>query len=128
MQLVAFVGESGLPSYVVLSTLFIAYLILGCFVEPLSLLILSIPIVFPMTVSLGVDPILFGVLIVLLQELALITPPVGINVFVIAGIAKDVPMYTIFRGISFFLAAAVFVFALLMAFPEIALFLPRLMG
>jgi TRAP-type C4-dicarboxylate transport system permease large subunit len=89
--------------------------------------ILLIPIFFPLVVDLGFDPIWFGVVTVIGVEMGLITPPLGLNVFVIKGIAKDVPIYTIFKGILPFLFAMWFVVVLLTVFPQIALFLPSLM-
>jgi TRAP-type C4-dicarboxylate transport system permease large subunit len=81
-----------------------------------------------MIVGMGFDPIWFGVIITLVMEMSLITPPVGINVFIISGIAKDVPMYTIFRGIFPFWVAMLVCIILLVLFPQIALFLPGTMS
>jgi TRAP-type C4-dicarboxylate transport system permease large subunit len=83
------------------------------------------PILFPLVVSLGYDPIWFGVITVIMLEMGLITPPVGMNVFVIAGMARDVPMYTIFKGIWPFVFAMVICIVILIIFPQIALFLPK---
>jgi TRAP-type C4-dicarboxylate transport system permease large subunit len=91
------------------------------------MIMLTIPIFFPIIMSLGFNPIWFGIIVVRVVEMGLITPPVGINVFVIKGIAKDVPMGTVFRGIVPFLAADVVHLALLVALPSISLFLPSLM-
>ena len=88
---------------------------------------LTVPIFFPVVVALGFDPIWFGIIIVRMCEIGGITPPVGINVFVMKGVAKDVPMYTIFRGIIPFLLADICHVALLVAVPQISLFLPNLM-
>ena len=96
--------------------------------DGMALLTLTIPIIFPAVVSLGFDPIWFGVLFVVVGEMGVITPPVGINVYVIKGVAPDVPLSTIFRGIFPFLFALVICMALLMAFPQIATFLPGLIG
>jgi TRAP-type C4-dicarboxylate transport system permease large subunit len=82
---------------------------------------------YPIVIQLGFDPIWFGVIITLTMEMSLITPPVGVNVFVLSGVAKDVPMYTIFRGILPFWLAMIGCIALLTAFPGIVLFLPRSM-
>jgi TRAP-type C4-dicarboxylate transport system permease large subunit len=90
-------------------------------------MVLTIPIIYPMVLDMGFDPIWFGVMITLVMEMSLITPPVGINVFIISGIAKDVPMYTIFRGILPFWFAILACIIILMIFPEIALFLPNTM-
>jgi C4-dicarboxylate transporter, DctM subunit len=118
----------GLHRYAVLLIICIVYIILGCFMEGLAIMFLTLPIVFPVVMGLGFNPIWFGVTVTLLIEMGLITPPVGMNIYVISGVAKDVPMETIFRGaIPFFLAMVVCLFILL-AFPDIALFLPTTMA
>ena len=91
------------------------------------MILLVTPIFYPLATKLGFDPIWFGIIIVRMCEMALITPPVGLNVFVIKGVAKDVPMYTIFRGIIPFLMADICHIVLLIAFPQLSLFLPRMM-
>jgi len=96
--------------------------------EGLAIMVLTIPIVYPMVMEMAFDPIWFGIIITLTMEMSLITPPVGINVFVISGVAKDVPMYTIFRGILPFWFAMLACIILLVIFPHIALFLPIRMG
>jgi TRAP-type C4-dicarboxylate transport system permease large subunit len=95
--------------------------------EGLAIMVLTIPIIYPMVMDMGFDPIWFGVMITLVMEMSLITPPVGINVFIISGISKDVPMYTIFRGILPFWFAILACIIILMIFPQIALFLPQTM-
>jgi C4-dicarboxylate transporter DctM subunit len=85
---------------------------------------LTVPIIYPVVMVLGYDPIWFGVIIVLVTEMGVITPPVGINVYVIKGIAQDVPLETIFKGIFPFLGAQIATIVLLVAFPKIATFLP----
>jgi TRAP-type C4-dicarboxylate transport system permease large subunit len=104
----------------------VVYIILGCFVDTMSMVLLTIPIFFPVATSLGFNPIWFGIIIVLMCEIAMITPPVGVNVFVIAGISRDVPMQTVFKGIIPFLAIELIFVALLVAFPQMALFLPSI--
>ena len=99
-QLSGWIAELGLNRYVVMSILIFVYIILGCFMEGLAIMILTIPIIYPMVIGMGFDPIWFGIIITLVMEMSLITPPVGINVFIISGVARDVPMYTIFRGVS----------------------------
>jgi len=95
--------------------------------DALAMIILTIPIFFPLIMALGFDPIWFGIIMVRVVEMGIITPPVGINVFVIKSVAKDVPLYTIFRGIVPFLMADICHVALLVAFPQIVLFLPALL-
>jgi C4-dicarboxylate transporter DctM subunit len=103
------------------------YFGLGCFLDAMAMTVLTIPIFFPIAMSLGFDPLWFGVLVVMAMEIAMITPPIGMNVFVISGIAQDVPMQTIFRGILPFLIADIFLVMLLILVPEIVLFLPNVM-
>ncbi len=119
--------ELGVNKYLVISMTILLYVILGCFMEGLAIMILTIPVIYPMVMGMGFDPIWFGVIITLVMEMSLITPPVGVNVFIISGIAKDVPMYTIFRGIIPFFLAMVVAIVLLVMFPQIALFLPGTM-
>ncbi|MFH1491017.1 MAG: TRAP transporter large permease [Pseudomonadota bacterium] len=127
-QLSILAAEAGLNRHVVLALLILAYIILGCFMEGLAIMVLTLPIVYPLVLDLGFDPIWFGVIITLVMEMSLITPPVGMNVFIISGIARDVPMYTIFRGVLPFWVAMLVCIILLILFPQLALFLPQTMG
>src|SRR5437667_1061575 len=104
------------------------YFILGCLLDSLAMILLTIPIVFPIINALGYDPVWFGIIIVMVVELGLITPPIGMNVFVIRGIARDVPLATIFRGVTPFIIAQIVLIAIIVAFPEIALWLPSTMS
>lgn len=113
--------------YVILTLIVIIYLILGCFIESIPMIILTVPVVLPIITGVGFNPIWFGVIVVLMVEAALITPPVGMNVYVITGILKTVPMTTVFRGAAPFVISIVVVVIILAAFPQIALFLPGLM-
>ncbi len=126
-QLSILATEAGLNRYVILSIIILMYIALGCFMEGLAIMVLTIPIIYPMVLDMGFDPIWFGVMITLVMEMSLITPPVGINVFIISGISKDVPMYTIFRGILPFWFAILACIIILMIFPQIALILPNTM-
>jgi len=101
-----------------------AYIILGTFLEGIAMLVLTLPVVFPVMLELGYDPIWFGVMAVIVLEMGLISPPVGVNVFVVKGVAPDVPLNTIFRGIWPFWLAMLACLLILVAFPQIALFLP----
>ena len=94
--------------------------------DALALITLTIPILYPVVLTLGFDPIWFGVIIVLVTEIGVITPPVGVNVYVIKGIAEKVPLETIFKGIIPFLIALIIAVGILLAFPQIATFLPGL--
>jgi TRAP-type C4-dicarboxylate transport system permease large subunit len=94
--------------------------------DSMALIVVTIPIFFPIVEKLHFDPIWFGVMVVLVAEMGVITPPVGVNVFVIKGIAPDIPLHNIFRGIFPFLGALVLLTFLLMVFPRIATYLPSL--
>jgi len=126
MVLVDWVAGLPLPSVAVMGVIVLIYLLGGCFMDALALITLTIPIVYPVVLALGFDPIWFGVIIVLVTEMGVITPPVGVNVYVIKGIAEDVPLETIFKGIIPFLGAQIVTVAILMGFPQIATFLPSL--
>ncbi|MFH1489306.1 MAG: TRAP transporter large permease [Pseudomonadota bacterium] len=116
-----------LPPLFIVIFILIIYLALGCVMDSIAMIVLTVPIFYPVVMKLGYDPIWFGVVMVIVMEMALITPPVGMNVFAISGVATEIPLYTIFRGVLPFLAAMVILVALLMAFPQIATFLPGLM-
>ncbi|WP_378949355.1 TRAP transporter large permease [Paracoccus sp. R86501] len=103
------------------------YLVLGCFLEGLAMLVLTLPIFMPVVLQLGIDPIWFGVLVVLTLEMGLISPPVGINVFIVKSVAKDVPLIDIFRGVMPFWIAMLVSLAILVALPQISLWLPAMM-
>lgn len=103
------------------------YLVLGCFLEGLAMLVLTLPIFLPVILQLGIDPIWFGVLVVLTLEMGLISPPVGINVFVVKSVARQVPLMDIFRGVLPFWVAMLLTLMLLVALPGLSLWLPGLM-
>jgi tripartite ATP-independent transporter DctM subunit len=112
------------PATVIMSILLV-YIILGCVFESLSMMLLTVPIFFPLVTSLGYDPVWFGIVVVVVTEISLITPPVGLNVFVLKGVLGDVPTGTIFRGVTPFWIADLFRLALLAAVPAITLWLPQ---
>lgn len=126
MNLADWIGSLPLPPVAVMGVIIVMYIIGGAFMDALALVTLTIPIIYPVIISLGFNPIWFGVIIVLVTEMGVITPPVGINVYVIKGIASDIPLETIFRGTYPFLAALVVMAGVMIAFPQIALFLPGL--
>jgi len=102
--------------------------LLGCFLDSISMMVLTLPVIFPVITALHFDPIWFGVVCVLMMEAGLMTPPVGLNVYTIAGIAKDVPMGEIFKGAAPFLLSIIATTIVLTIWPKIALYLPSLMG
>ena len=101
---------------------------LGMFLDTISILLITMPILFPIITAIGYDGVLFGILVVKMEEISLITPPVGINVYVVKGVAPDVDLLEIFAGIIPFLLIEFFVVAILIIFPEITLWLPNTMG
>jgi TRAP-type C4-dicarboxylate transport system permease large subunit len=105
----------------------IIYLILGMFLDPLGVLLISLPVVLPMIKNVHADLIWFGVLVVKFVEIGLLTPPVGMNVYVINSTNRDIKLHTIFQGAALFLACEVVIVALLIGFPSISTFLPGLM-
>jgi len=113
-----------LPSWAIMIVVMFFFLIGGCFMDALGMILLTIPIFYPVAVALGYDPIWFGVVIVLVTELGVITPPVGINVYVVSGIARDVPLEIIFKGAFPFVLTLVTYLIIMIIFPQIALFLP----
>lgn len=124
----AWIAGLGVSKYMVLTIILIIYLFLGCFLDAVSMMVLTLPVVFPVVLALGFDPIWFGVVSVLMMEAGLITPPVGLNVYTLAGIARDVPMSDIFKGVMPFLLGIFFLVVIITIFPGIATFLPGMMG
>lgn len=134
-----FVNRAGLPAdllglvsgydlspYMVLLCILLIYIILGCVFESLSMLLLTIPVFYPLVDALGFDLIWFGIVAVVVTEISLITPPVGLNVFVLSGVLPEVKTSTVFRGVAPFWCADIIRLALIVIFPAIALFLPTL--
>jgi C4-dicarboxylate transporter DctM subunit len=116
------------PPLGVMTLILIFYLFLGCVFDALAMILLTVPIFFPLVMALGYDPVWFGIIVVVVVELGLITPPIGMNLFVIQSVARDIPMTTIYRGILPFIAVDVVRLAILVLFPWIILFLPQQMG
>jgi tripartite ATP-independent transporter DctM subunit len=127
-QVSAWIAGLEVSRYVVLAIIIGIYFLLGCFLDSVSMMVLTLPVVFPVIVALHFHPIWFGVVAILMMEAGLITPPVGLNVYTLAGVAKDVPMAEIFRGATPFLVAIILTAVVLTVFPQIALYLPSLMG
>ncbi len=137
---IPFMALSGIPGHMVnylthlpigptgiMCVVLVTYVFLGTFLEGIAMLVLTLPVVFPVMMTLGYSPIWFGVMIVIVLEMGLLSPPVGVNVFVVKGVAGDVPLNTIFRGIWPFWLAMLVCLAILAVFPQIALFLPQAM-
>lgn len=114
-----------LPSVIVLMVVFLVYLVGGCLMDGLGFLVVTIPIFFPLGEALGYDPIWFTVMITMVTTMGAVTPPVGVNVYIVKGLRPDIPIQTIFRGVLVFLIPYVVCLILLFIFPEIALFFSR---
>ena len=126
-DLAAWITSLNMPRTLTISMVLLVYIIGGCFMDSLAMILLTVPIFFPLLVSLGYDPVWFGVMIILITEIGVITPPVGINVYVV-GMVTEVPLEQIFKHILPFFFAELVCIAILIAFPQMALFLPSLMG
>ena len=127
-DLASWVAGLPLPRFVIMMVIIAVYLFGGCFIDALALILLTVPIFYPVILALNYDPIWFGVIIVLVTQMGVISPPVGINVYVVKGVAPEIPLGTIFKGVIPFLIALVIGTILLIAIPQISLFLPGLMN
>ena len=127
LHLASWIGSLTVPSVVIVLAILMMYLVFGCFIDIIAVMMITVPIFFPIIVARGIDPVWLGVLIVLMMMIGQITPPVGIAVYAVSGLVKDVPMYTIFRGVLPFVFAMVIAMIILVIFPEISLILPSYM-
>jgi tripartite ATP-independent transporter DctM subunit len=123
-----FLTGLGVGKYGVLALIMLMYLVLGCLMDAMAMIILTVPIIYPVILELGFDPIWFGIIVVMVVELGLIHPPVGMNVFVIKSVIKDVSFSTIFKGVIPFIAMDLLRLVILIAFPALSLWLPNQMG
>jgi tripartite ATP-independent transporter DctM subunit len=128
MQVASWATGLEVSPYLIHAIIIVIYLFLGCFLDAISMMVLTMPVVFPVVLGLGFDPIWFGVIVVLMMEAGLITPPMGLNIFTVAGVARDTPVEEIFRGVAPFLISIFVIVAIITIFPGIALFLPGLMS
>ena len=127
-----------MPPLLIIVCILLSYAVLGMFMDAIGMLVLTLPVVYPAVVALGYDPIWFGIVVVKMAEICLITPPIGLNCMVVAGVARElrdeqghslaIPLQDVFRGIGPFFAADVLTVAVLLAFPDLVLWLPRTMG
>ncbi len=118
-------GGLPVPPWVIMALLYVFWFILGCLVDAMALIVILVPIFYPLVISLGYDPIWFGVIITIFSMIAVITPPVGVNAYVVKGIFKEIPLETVFKGIFPYLIPFTLATALIIAFPQIATFLPK---
>ncbi|MBM85840.1 MAG: C4-dicarboxylate ABC transporter permease [Rhodospirillaceae bacterium] len=123
-----FVVALPFPPVVVMIFILLGYAVLGMFMDAIGMLLLTLPVVHPAVIALGYDPIWFGIIVVKMCEVCLITPPVGLNCYVVAAVRPDIPLGDVFRGIGPFFAADVVTIGLFLAFPEIVLWLPKLVN
>ncbi len=126
-DLKAFVTNYQIHPMTVIVAICVIYVVLGTAMEELSMILLTVPVFFPLVVGLGFDPVWFGILIVVVVQIGLISPPVGMNMFVVKSLLPRIATSTIFRGVTPFVVAEVVLLAVLVAFPSISLVLPRLM-
>jgi len=115
------------PPIMIMICILLFYVVLGMFMDAIGMLLLTLPVVYPAVIALGYDPIWFGIIVVKMAEICLITPPIGLNCFVVNGVRPDIPLTTVFRGIMPFFLADVVTVGLFLAFPEIILWVPRMM-
>ncbi len=127
MKVAGWAAALEVSPYLIHTIIIVIYLFLGCFLDAISMMVLTMPVIFPVILALGFNPIWFGVIAVLMMEAGLITPPMGLNIFTVAGVAKDVPIETIFRGVAPFLLSIFAIVILITIFPQLALFLPNMM-
>ena len=127
MELAGWVSGLPLPPVSIMVIILLMYIMLGTFLDELSMILLTLPIFYPVVIRLGFNPIWFGVIVVLVVEMGMISPPVGMTMFVVKGIAPDIPIETIYKGVLPFVIVVAVLMVLLVAFPQLALFLPRLM-
>lgn len=125
-ELGSFAADLAVNRYIILTAIMLVYLFLGAIMSGLAVIMLIVPIFFPVVVALGFDPIWFGIITVRMMEIGQITPPIGINVFIMKGVGRDIPLSVIYRGILPFLAADVIHIVLLVVFPQISLWLPSM--
>ena len=125
-SIINLISSSEISRWYVIIGINLVLLFLGCFLEAISIIVITAPTIVPIIVALGFDPIWFGIVMTINMELALITPPVGLNLFIIGGIVPDAHMMTIIRGVLPFIILAMIFLGIVIAFPELSLWLPRL--
>jgi tripartite ATP-independent transporter DctM subunit len=126
-ELADWAASLSVPRELILLVILLIYLVGGCLMDALGFLVVTIPIFFPLAQALGFDPVWYTVMITLVTTMGAVTPPVGVNVYIVSGLAPDVPIGTIFRGVSIFLVSYVVCLVLLVIFPAIALYLPKVL-
>jgi TRAP-type C4-dicarboxylate transport system permease large subunit len=116
-----------LPNYAILACIMIIYLIGGCIMDSLGFLVLTIPIFFPLGMKLGYDPIWYSIILTIVTTLGAVTPPVGVNIYVVKSLAPEIPISNIFQNVTYFILACIISMIILFFFPELVLFVPNLL-
>ncbi|WP_370209003.1 TRAP transporter large permease [Pararhodobacter marinus] len=127
VALLALAQDANLSPALVMALIIVIYIVMGCFLEGIGMVLITVPVFLPVLTGYGFDPILFGVLVAILVELGLITPPVGMNLFIIRAQVPDMPMAALYRGITPFLIAPLILIVLILAFPPLTLWLPEVL-
>ncbi|MGE0418851.1 MAG: TRAP transporter large permease [Acetobacteraceae bacterium] len=122
-----YIVSLNMPPVMIMILILVGYLILGCFMDAIGMLLLTLPVVFPAVMALGYDPIVFGVIVVKMCEVCLVTPPIGLNCFVVSSVQRDIPLQTVFRGALPFVIADFILIGFFLAFPQLILWLPQQM-
>jgi len=125
-DLIRSVGESGLAPWQVLGTIILIVILMGCFMDQIAILLITLPLIYPLVTGLGYDPIWFGIICIKLGEIGLVTPPVGMNAYVVSA-ATGVPLETVFRGVGVMLVFEMISAVLLLVFPALSTWLPAMM-
>lgn len=128
VMLTTYVGNLDLNPYIILIGILVVLLLLGCFIESLALIVIALPILYPIITELGFNGIWFGVIMIMVINIGALTPPLGISVYVIKGVARNIPLQTIFRGVVPMIIAMIVCVAILVVFPQIVTILPDLMN
>jgi tripartite ATP-independent transporter DctM subunit len=123
-----FAASLPISPYLILAVILIIYLVGGCFIDSLGFLVLTIPIFFPVGIALGFDPVWYAIILTMVTTLGAITPPVGVNIYVVKALAPDIELGTIFKSISYFLAACLLAIVIIIIFPQIVLVIPSLVN
>jgi TRAP-type C4-dicarboxylate transport system permease large subunit len=127
-ELAGWLSGLPLPGWVIMVFILAFYVIAGCFFDALAVVLLTVPIFYPVITGLGYDPIWFGAMIIVLTQIGTISPPVGVCSYVAAGLERDIPLQTVFKGVMPFLYALIATAVIMMIFPQIATWLPRMVG
>jgi len=126
-DLKGFVAQFQVHPILVIVAICAIYVVLGTAMEELSMILLTVPVLFPLVVALGFDPVWFGIIVVIVVQIGLISPPVGMNIFVVKSLLRHVTIGTVFRGVTPFSVALVALLAIVVAFPQLATYLPGFM-